>query len=219
MRARVVVPLVGVMLLAAGWLLRERMWTPSYEELAERREAVASVRTEAELHVALVHTSRRATVQAFVDGAKMAEDEINKSGGITLFDGRQPFQRPLSIRVYDAPAPEASTSKRVKATTVLARRIAADPKVVAVIGHSFDASIAASVIYNAAGVIYFATRNTDPALTIHREMPYVFRVCPTDNDIMYEMVDLIPNMVKEKKVGKKTVSVLFLYPRSAARGR
>lgn len=214
MRAWVVVPLLAVVLVVTAWVFRERMWTPSPTELALHRNAIASVRTEASLQVALVRTSNRLTVQAFVDGAKMAEEEINQAGGVTLFDGRLEFHRPLNIRVYDAPAPEGSTSERVIATTILARQIAADPNVVAVMGHSFDAAIAASVIYNAAGVIYFATRTTDPALTLHRDMPYVFRVCPSDNDIMYELVALIPNMMKENKVGKKKVNVLLLYPES-----
>ncbi len=214
MRARLVVPLVALTLFAVAWAFGERIWSPSAAELARRRNALASARSEAAIQVALVRTSHRSTVQAFVDGARMAEAEINNAGGVTLFDAQTPFKRPLSIREYDAPAAERGTSERVKATITLARQIAADPNVVAVMGHSFDAAAAASVIYNAAGVIYFATRNTDPDQTLHRDMPYVFRVCPNDNDVMNEMAELVPNLVKKSLVGRKKVGVLLLYPDS-----
>ena len=171
------------------------MWTPSYRELARRRNELASRRTTANLQMALVRSSASKRAQAFVDGALMAEEEINRAGGVTFtfFNGqtRETFSRPLSIQVYDAVAPEGSTSERIDASVILAHRIAADPNVVAVLGHSFDASVAASIVYNACEVIYLASTATEPALTNHRDMPYVFRVCHSDDDIMYAMVKVV----------------------------
>jgi len=219
MRPRLLVLLLAVVLLTTAWVFGERLWSPSYKELARRRNELASRRTEADLQVALVKTSASPSAEAFVLGAMMAKEEINKAGGVKLFDAQtgETFSRPLSIQVYAAPAPEGSTSERVNRGIILAHQIAADPNVVAVLGHSFDAAIAVSVVYNAYEVIYFATRTTEPALTSHRDMPFVFRICPSDNDIMYEVVDLVPTLVSNNIVSKKKVKVLLLYPELKAR--
>jgi branched-chain amino acid transport system substrate-binding protein len=87
----------------------------------------------------------------FGDGLQFAVDEVNGSGGI---DGRH-----LRLVRHD-------DHESVNDGRDVAQRIAADPTVVAVIGHLQSyVTIPAAAIYDLAGLVLVAPTATDPALT------------------------------------------------------
>jgi branched-chain amino acid transport system substrate-binding protein len=103
----------------------------------------------------------------FGDGLQMALDEVNAEGGIR---GRR-----LRIARYD-------DGESLDEGTLLAQRIAADPQIVAVIGHLQSyVTTPVAPLYDAAGLLLMAPTSTDPALTrqgLHR----VFQAAFTDRD-------------------------------------
>jgi branched-chain amino acid transport system substrate-binding protein len=99
------------------------------------------------------------------NGAIMAIDKINAKGGI---NGKK-----LELVAMDDKAdPKEAVS--------VAQKFAADPSIVAVIGHlNSGASIPASAIYNQAGLVMVSPSSTNPKLT-EQGFNNVFRVCTTD---------------------------------------
>ncbi|WP_448588957.1 branched-chain amino acid ABC transporter substrate-binding protein [Thermodesulfobium sp.] len=99
------------------------------------------------------------------NGALMAIDKINAKGGI---NGKK-----LELVAMDDKAdPKEAVS--------VAQKFAADPSIVAVIGHlNSGASIPASAIYHQAGLVMVSPSSTNPKLT-EQGFNNVFRVCTTD---------------------------------------
>ncbi len=103
----------------------------------------------------------------FLEGVQLALDEVNAKGGV--------MGRPMVIRVEDEGV-TAEEGRRV------ARRFAADPDLVAVIGHrSSEVALPASIIYEQSGITFLSTGATDPYLTLHG-FKNVFRLLPSDED-------------------------------------
>lgn len=111
-------------------------------------------------------------------GARLAQEEINDAGGI---EGR-PLELSLVVEAYGSPA------ERVIAT---AQRFAADPALVAVVGHSGSGStLAASQVYNARELVHVTPLSTSPAL--RSAGPYTFRMVPDDRSQGAFLSDLVP---------------------------
>lgn len=184
--------------LIASLAIYTRPWGRSYQALADHRERSASLSGD-DLEVALVRPGPGAESLAFCEGARMAVEEINRDGGVSLVgdDGR-PRSRPFRLREFDANGGE-QPEVRIRRGVALARQLAGDPNIVAVLGHSDDDATPASIVYNACGVLFLTSSTIDPALTSHRN-PYVFRVAPNGQQLARAMVELIPQIVRSKPV-------------------
>ncbi|MFH0729435.1 MAG: ABC transporter substrate-binding protein [Pseudomonadota bacterium] len=100
----------------------------------------------------------------FDEGVMMAAAEINAGGGI--------FGRKLRLAVHSNVPQEKELE--------VAESIAADPNVVAVIGHpTSGTAIPVSVKYQKAGLLFISSGATSPSLTNHG-FHYVFRNIPSD---------------------------------------
>jgi branched-chain amino acid transport system substrate-binding protein len=136
----------------------------SYKDLAKERARRAET-AKGDISVAVVlNTPFRETL--FDEGIEMAVTEINARGGI------------LGRRLWMAMHPNVPRDKEQK----IARTIAADANIVAVIGHlESDGAIPVSVTYQEAGLLFISTGATSPSLTDHG-FPYVFRNIPSDSE-------------------------------------
>lgn len=108
------------------------------------------------------------------DGLDMAVDEVNSRGGV---GGRR-----LQLLRFD-------DKESVDAGLLVAQQIAANPDIVAVIGHlqSF-VSVPAAAVYDLAGLLMIAPTATDPELT-SRGYRRVFRATFTDRDMGRQMAE------------------------------
>ncbi len=156
--AGLLMPLAVALMASLGGCSRR---PPASEERARLARAAS------EVTVAVVFPWARIPNMRYGDGLQLGADEINRSGGIN--------GRPLRLRRYDD---QGSVDEGV----LIAQQIAADPQVMAVIGHLQSYVTApAAAIYEAAGLVMIAPTATDPALT---ENGYrrVFRATYTDVD-------------------------------------
>jgi branched-chain amino acid transport system substrate-binding protein len=129
-----------------------------------------------EVTVAVVFPWQRIPNMRYGQGLQMAVDEVNGSGGIN--------GRPLRLRKYD-------DQGSLDEGELIAQQIAADPTVMAVIGHlqSYVTGPAAA-IYEAAGLLMIAPMATDPALTSNGYRR-VFRATYTDVDTGQRIADVL----------------------------
>lgn len=99
-------------------------------------------------------------------GATIAAREVNASGGIS--------GHPLELRVTQAGGIQA------KEAIAAADSLAADPSILAVVGHTNSgATLAASQIYNARGVVQIAPTSTSPLYS--QAGPFSFRLVASDH--------------------------------------
>lgn len=129
---------------------------------AEKR-AKRAAGSEGDIVVGIVDSS--GTGSLFLDGVNMAIDEINEEGGI--------LGRKISALYYDDEgSPETGQD--------IARKIAGNKNIVAVIGHRFsDIAIIASVTYEENGILFISPGATDQDL-IRESSKYTFRNIPSD---------------------------------------
>lgn len=110
----------------------------------------------------------------FGDGVDMAVAEVNATGGVL---GRQ-------LRIVRLDDHESADEGRV-----IAQRLGADPRVVAVIGHLQSyVTVPAAAIYDNGGLVLLSPAATDPALTA-QGYRHVFRGTFTDKMAGREMAD------------------------------
>ena len=106
---------------------------------------------------------------SLVQGIQLAAEEVNAGNG--------PLANKIHLQFYT----------EVNDSGALARKIAANPDVLAVIGHEIDANvIPASATYQENGILYLAPKSTDMKLTAHG-FTYVFRMTPDDETITRDM--------------------------------
>lgn len=99
-------------------------------------------------------------------GAQLAAADVNANGGI--------HGHPLELRSM----PGAGSTK-AKVALETARTLAADPGILAVVGHtSSSASLAASPVYDASGIVLIAPTTTTPHYGIRS--PFSFRLVASD---------------------------------------
>jgi branched-chain amino acid transport system substrate-binding protein len=129
----------------------------------EKERAERAEKSIGEIVIAMVW-NEPAGATFFDEGAIMAVAEINARGGI--------LGRKLRLAVH-------SNVPKMKELEV-AKSIAADPGVVAVIGHpTSGTAIPVSVTYQKAGLLFISSGATSPKLTNHG-FHYVFRNIPSD---------------------------------------
>ncbi|MFH0729436.1 MAG: ABC transporter substrate-binding protein [Pseudomonadota bacterium] len=158
----------------------------SYEDLAKERARRAKKAT-GDIHIALVWQEKLGKT-FFFEGAEFAAEEINRSGGI---NGR----KVRTIRYYN----DSGTLKRDRQ---LAKTIAANRDIVAVVGHFMDiGAIEASVTYEYCGVILISPAATAVGYTRHG-FQFAFRNTPSDSVNGVELADLV------KKLGYLKVLVI-----------
>ena len=136
----------------------------SYENL-EKERAKRAERASGDIVIAMVW-NKPSGATLFDEGVIMAVEEINARGGI--------FGRKLRMDIHSG-VPVAKEQE-------VARTIAADPNVVAVIGHpTSGTAIPVSLTYQKAGLLFISSGATSPHLMSHG-FPYVFRNIPSDID-------------------------------------
>ncbi|MET0553733.1 MAG: ABC transporter substrate-binding protein [Vicinamibacteria bacterium] len=110
------------------------------------------------------------------EGLQMAVDEANAAGGVN--------GRPLRIARYD-------DEETIDRSRVVAQEIAADPEVVAVIGHLQSyTTVEAATVYDQAGLVLVAPTATDPELT-SRGYRRVFRATFTDSSVGRQLAEFV----------------------------
>ncbi|MDZ5456891.1 ABC transporter substrate-binding protein [Azohydromonas lata] len=112
----------------------------------------------------------------YVKGIELAVEQLNARPGRLL--GRR-----VSLRVEQGSADAQAESR-------LAHRLAMDERVVAVLGHrSADAAVPASLVYEAARVVFMPPFATKKSLTGH-DFRYVFRMAPSSQVMADQLASL-----------------------------
>lgn len=113
----------------------------------------------------------------FLNGASLAIEEINESGGI--------MGRKLQAIIFDEPEDGEGYT--------IAAEVVKNENIVAIIGHSTSAAaIPASITYENNGLLFLAPSSSNPALTAH-DFQYVFRTCASDTIIGRRMAKFSQN--------------------------
>ncbi len=124
----------------------------------------------------------------FLEGVNLALEEINQHGGV--------LGRKIQTAVYDDRKDSIRAEK-------IARKLAADTDVVAVIGHGASATaIPVSIIYENAGVLFISYGAKSPDLTLYSGQ-YTFRNIPTHKEFGAAMAEMAHDVYGDKV--KKTV--------------
>lgn len=138
-----------------------------YSRLIKKRAEKAE-RTGGDIVVGLVFGSWEPLA---IRGCQLAVEELNKKGVI----GRQ-----IKTIVYHN---KGSLPEGLE----VARKLAANDEVIAVIGHgSSDVAIPASIVYQRRGIVFISHGATNPALTRYN-FNYVFRNIPSDREFGDQM--------------------------------
>lgn len=112
----------------------------------------------------------------FKEGVSMRVEEINARGGI--------LDRKLKVLFFDDAGEERAGEK-------VARDIAANPDISAVIGHrNSNVAIPASITYEENGILFISTGATHPSLTRYSKN-FTFRNIPADDETGRQIVELI----------------------------
>ena len=151
--------LIGIIFLACD----------SLQKKASNREKYFSQSPD-KIIIGIVDSSN--TNSQFVEGVKLAIDEVNKFGVL----GKQFY--PV---FYDD---KGSCSKGLS----IARKISKDPHVLAVIGHNHsDVAIKTSITYEKNGIIFISTGATSQDL-IQNHYKYIFRNIPSDEQLILSLI-------------------------------
>jgi branched-chain amino acid transport system substrate-binding protein len=123
------------------------------------------------------------------EGLQMAIDEVNAAGGI---GGRK-----LRLARFD-------DRESINQGRIVAQQIAADPDVVAVIGHLQSyITVQTAGVYDQAGLVLVAPTATDPKLT-QLGYPRVFRATFTDGSVGRQLAELVASQQR------KNVAVYYI---------
>jgi ABC-type oligopeptide transport system substrate-binding subunit/ABC-type branched-subunit amino acid transport system substrate-binding protein len=132
-------------------------------------ERVQRINTSTDIHIAIIDSSN--TPSRFVDGVKMAIQELNDSG-IT--------GKPIKAIYYDD---QGSLAKAQK----IAWKIADNPDIIAAVGHfSSTIALSVSITYENNGIIFITPTATITDL-IRDNNTYTFRNIPSDKIMGLEM--------------------------------
>ncbi|WPL11256.1 MULTISPECIES: ABC transporter substrate-binding protein [Thiorhodovibrio] len=157
-------PCLGLLLFFIGLLLI------GCGKVSENQRVARAALGEGPIQIALVWDSTRE--DDFIKGATLALERINAAGGI--------LDRPLAFVDFDDAIVDGDGGSR---GVEVGRSVRDNPDIVAVIGHSNTATaIAASIIYEQAGILFINPAVTDRSLTEH-SFQYVFSTVP-DNELI-----------------------------------
>ena len=137
--------------------------SPNYAHMAEQRLHYAQNNTN-DIEVAVIKNS---TSSSYVQGVQLAAELVNQRPGKVL-------NRNIKLHIKAADDGDFSNSR----SKVLA--IAADPRIVAVLGHGNSSiAIPASVIYERSKIIFICSFATSQVFTRHN-FEYIFRMVPSN---------------------------------------
>ncbi len=123
-----------------------------------------------------------------VQGVKLALEELDAGGG--------PLAGKVKVSYFNEPESLADDG-------ALARRIASDQEVVAVIGHESSASaLQAAVTYERHGILHLSPQATLSRMTYHR-FQYTFRMVPNDDSVAAALVEFA------RSKGWKHIGILY----------
>ncbi|MEO5332750.1 MAG: ABC transporter substrate-binding protein [Magnetococcus sp. YQC-5] len=150
---------------------------PDKQSEIARAELAAKAMKGHDIAVGVVWNQEWNEDDLFFQGARLAQEEINQQGGL---DGHLI----KIIEAYD----HADEETNLGSTTV-ARKLAAIPNLLAVIGHSTSASaIPASITYEHQGILFIAPAATLTELTNHN-FQYLFRTIPDNIEQAKKMAE------------------------------
>jgi ABC-type branched-subunit amino acid transport system substrate-binding protein len=153
----------------------------SYEESKTYRAKIAGdSENKDEILIGVAWADKNA---AFVKGAQLAVKEFNQEGilgksiGLIINDGEGHVSDKLTLR------------QKQNVSVAVARSFAANPRVVAVIGHrSSSQAVPASIVYQFHGITFIAPTSTNLNLTDHN-FNYVFRMTPNNEEIAKQLAN------------------------------
>jgi len=174
-----------------------RLHQPRYSDWKSQRETV--IQSNEPIGVAIVWPREASGPSSFVRGIQLAVAEINDRNGVPLTadDGTQ-YWRKLLVRYFDEQATKTGIS--------IARQIASDPQILAVVGHDTESVIPASIIYHSSGVLFVVPTNMDRRVTLHR-FDNVYRTAPRYRQVAQAMVDSVAQILPPKRI-----RLAVLYP-------
>ncbi len=144
----------------------------SYRGLEEKRK-VKNTNSKGDIVIGVVTSKGDAGM--FLEGITLAMNEINEDGGL--------FDRKIKFVIRD-------DEGRVDKGMEIARKLAHDTNISAVIGHVHsEVAISVSMIYESAGILFISPGATDQRLTHQKDNKYIFRNIPSDDVILSHMVD------------------------------
>jgi len=159
--------------------------TADYEAMAQHRIEYAN-KNHGEIVIAAIQDSDNSH---YIRGISVAIEEINQSKNRLL-------GRPLKLQLE----PGYSDFKSAKSSI---RRIADNPKVAVVLGHTKDEVVLpASVIYEKSKLLFFPPITTTEELTSHKSL-FTFRMLPDNIDMAKQISNL------SKALGFTKVVVLY----------
>lgn len=154
----------------------------------------------------------------FIRGLKLGLEEVNNSGGI--FNKRKIR---LKMDYTENNVSVKSLREKQAVTVAVADGFAADPQLIAVIGHRYSYSaIPASIVYENHGILYLAPTATTLNLTNHH-FNYLFRMMPNNEKIaqqiacyVYENIAVDGNAnCDDVDDNVETKNIVILHTRSA----
>jgi branched-chain amino acid transport system substrate-binding protein len=169
-----------------------------FTQMAEKRLAYASS-NQGDIEVVAIQSVIKTN---YIKGVLLAADEINHRSKKLL--GRK-------IKVHIEP--EGKTFDAGKSTF---RRIAANPKITAVLGHRRSSiAVPVSVIYEQSDIIFLSSFSTIQSLTGHN-FQYVFRMAPNAKTMGQQIASVAHNLGYKKMVilyGRDTINreLAFLF--------
>lgn len=155
--------------------------SPDYEGMAQQRMEYAR-QNKGDIHIVAVQDTYKSN---YLNGVLLAAEAINQRPGKLL-------GRTLNVSIEQ-------DGESFEATKPTIRRIAANPKVTAVLGHR-SSSIAspASVVYERSQIIFIAPFSTAQELTGHA-FQYVFRMTPNAK-VMAEQIASVAQYLGYKNI-------------------
>lgn len=136
-----------------------------YEKSRNKRDARAQ-QGDGDIEIAVIWPEHQST-GLFTEGVVLAAEEINAAG---VYNNRK-----IKLHFYNETSLEKSKQ--------IARQVAANPNIVAAIGHyGSSASLPAAVTYEYNGILYMSPVATSPSLT-RFGFDYLFRNIPSDAEI------------------------------------
>jgi hypothetical protein len=145
--------------------------------------------------------------QSLYLGASLAAAEINGNAREPFTIVRHDERGARRVRVPLVIEPHYVASGADEDDT--ARRIARDPGVLAVVGHtSSPGAERAAVAYEYMGLLFFATSATSPPLTEREDFQYVFRTAPNDYALADVVSDAFARNIAARAGGQRRIAIL-----------
>lgn len=151
----------------------------TYAYSLEHRAKLAE-QNKKNIHVAAVWNTKKD--RSFMDGVALAVDEVNRRG-IELVSNDSSVTSRIVLHEFDDSTKQSALKSRLK--------IAANHKIVAVLGHSSsESAIVGSITYEYNGILFISAVGTDPELTEHG-FNYTFSIIPSADSFAERIVEFL----------------------------